>query len=222
MAKKSNKKKNQDPRLEFVDLYKQFVYTHGACPANLKEFMSFGDFAFGDFKAVFDSLEALEVATMLLYFKRANDAVLADEHSAALSPKERHLTFCYVLVELVGEDEIFLQQFLQDKKQDGSYVKQFLHVLNKQSFEVLRSDGRFSEQFEKLKINPKKSALTNHALGMIYFYLRDKSADKQDTDAFIEKSTDLLFRLTDTSTLMSMFDLGKFMASRKETVFSWD
>jgi hypothetical protein len=185
--------------------------------------MQFGEFDFGDFKTVFENLEALEVATMLLYFKRANDAVMLDEHLEALSAKERHLAFCYVLAEMVGEDEIFLQQFLHDKQMDGSYVKTFLGVLNQQSFELLNgSGGKLSEQFDKININPKKAALTNHALGIVYFYLKDRSIDKQDTDAFIEKTTDLLFRLTDTSTLMSMFDLGKFMASRKKTVFSWD
>jgi len=59
-------------------------------------------------------------------------------------------------------------------------------------------------------------------MSVLWFYTNDRSEDKQDTDAFIEKTSDLLFRLTDTSTLTSIFDLGKFMITRKNTAFSWN
>jgi ubiquinone biosynthesis protein COQ9 len=71
-------------------------------------------------------------------------------------------------------------------------------------------------------VNPKKAAIINHAMSVILFYLNDHSDESQDTDAFIEKTTDLLFKLSDTSTLTSMFDLGKFLIQRKQTGFSWE
>lgn len=184
--------------------------------------MAFGKISFEDFRKAFEHLEELEVALMILYFKKANDAVMADDQIGELSAKERHLAYCYVLLEMIGDDEVFVGQFLHDKKKDGSYIKSFLMTLNRQSFEALSAESKLAERFDKLEINPKKTALVNHALGVVYFYLNDRSEDKQDSDAFVEKTTDLLFRLTDTSTLMSMFDLGKFMVSRKKSVFSWD
>ena len=122
----------------------------------------------------------------------------------------------------MSKDEAFLHEFIDHKKSSSTFTTKFMYVFNKQDFEAIRTDGKMTEVFDKISTNPKKAALTNHALGVIIFYLRDKSEDKQDTDAFIEKTSDLLFRLTDTSTLQSIFDLGKFMATRKNEVFTWD
>ena len=80
-------------------------------------------------------------------------------------------------------------------------------------------EGWKPEILEKLKLNPKQSILINHSLSCIVFYLKDKSNEKQDTDAYIEKTTDLLFKLSDTSTLNSMLDLGRFMFSRTKNAF---
>ncbi len=216
------KKKEKDPRLALVKLYKDYLLTHGELPASLKAFMDFGSLKLDGFKKHFNSLEELEVALLLLYFKKSDDVLKSSSDAEELTSKERHLAFLYILVETVGEDEIFLREFLHQKRKQPSFIQKFMMALNAQELTGMHSEGKLSEVFEKVKINPKKTALTNHALAVIYFLLKDNSEDKQDTDAFIEKTTDLLFRLTDTSTLMSMFDLGKFMASRKQSVFTWE
>lgn len=216
------KKKEKDGRLALVKLYKDYLLTHGELPTSMKAFMKFGNLKLDGFKKHFQNLEELEIAMLLLYFKKANDILKKGPNLEELSSKERHLAFLYVLVEKVSKDEVFLREFMHHKRKQPNFIQKFMMALNAQSFEGLQANGKMSEVFEKININPKKTALVNHALGVIYFFLKDDSEEKQDTDAFIEKTTDLLFRLTDTSTLMSMFDLGKFMASRKKSVFTWD
>jgi len=216
------KKKKTDPRIELIDHYKKYVSSKGKLPKFIMELAEYGQVDFIEFKKQFKSLEELEVALLLWYFKNANDLLVKDKQADEWDPKDRHIAFLYLLIESMSKDEAFLHEFIDHKKSSSTFTTKFMYVLNKQDFEAIRTDGKMTEVFDKISINPKKAALTNHALGVIIFYLRDKSEDKQDTDAFIEKTSDLLFRLTDTSTLQSIFDLGKFMATRKNEVFTWD
>lgn len=220
MAKKKQKK--SDPRVELVALYKKYVTTHGELPSSIKDLMHFAKIDFKDFKAHFRNLEELETALVLWYFKKADDLFQSDKEANDWDQKDRHTAFLYLLVEQAAQDQIFLKEFVQSKRKSPSFMKHFTMTLNAQHFESLNHDGKTTEVFERIGINPKKSVLTNHAMSVLWFYTFDKSDDKQDTDAFIEKTSDLLFRLTDTSTLTSIFDLGKFMATRKNTAFSWN
>ena len=216
------KKKKTDPRIELINHYKKYVSSKGKLPQFIMELAEYGQVDFIEFKKHFKSLEELEVALLLWYFKNANDLLVKDKQADEWDPKDRHIAFLYLLIESMSKDEAFLHEFIDHKKSSSTFTPKFMYVLNKQDFEAIRTDGKMTEVFDKISINPKKAALTNHALGAIIFYLKDKSEDKQDSDAFIEKTSDLLFRLTDTSTLQSIFDLGKFMATRKNEVFTWD
>lgn len=220
MAKK--KKKQADPRFELVALYKNFVTAKGELPQSIKALMKFGKIEFKEFKSHFKNLEELETALVLWYFKKADDLLQSDKEAESWNQKDRHTAFLYLLIEQASNDDIFLNEFVEAKRASPSFMKHFIMTLNAQHFESLSSSGSTSEVFEKIGLNPKKSALTNHAMSVLWFYAFDKTTDKQDTDAFIEKTSDLLFRLTDTSTLTSIFDLGKFMVTRKNTAFSWN
>ncbi len=219
MAK--NKKKKKDPRVQLVSLYKKYVTTSGELPHSIKDLMRFGDLDFKDFKKHFKNLEELEAAIVLWYFQCADDILQGDKEAKSWDQKDRHAAFLYLLVEQASPDELFLSEFVAEKRKSPSFMKSFAMTLNAQSFKSLDHHGKSAEMLSSIGLNPKKTALTNHALSVLWFYTFDSSADKQDTDAFIEKTSDLLFRLTDTSTLTSMFDLGKFMISRKNTAFSW-
>ncbi len=220
MTKK--KKKKLDPRIELIALYKNFVTTKGELPQSIKVLMKFGKIDFKGFKSHFKNLEELETALVLWYFKKADDLLQSDKEVQSWVQKDRHTAYLYLLVEQASDDGIFLREFVEVKRSSPSFMKHFTMTLNSQHFESLSSSGITTEVFEKIGLNPKKSALTNHALGVLWFYVFDKTTGKQDTDAFIEKTSDLLFRLTDTSTLTSIFDLGKFLVTRKNTAFSWD
>ncbi|HAQ70700.1 MAG TPA: hypothetical protein DCR48_06970 [Flavobacteriales bacterium] len=214
-------KKKKDPRVELVSLYKKYVTTSGELPHSIKDLMHFGELDFKDFKKHFKNLEELEVALVLWYFQCADDLLQSDDEAKSWDQKDRHIAFLYLLIEQASADELFLNEFVSEKRKSSSFMKQFAMTLNAQSFKALDNPGKTSEMLGSIGLNPKKTALTNHALSVLWFYTFDTSTDKQDTDAFIEKTSDLLFRLTDTSTLTSMFDLGKFMVTRKNTAFSW-
>lgn len=208
-------------KLKWVEQYKNFIRKTGECPHSTAQLLEFAKADFESFKSAFDSLQELEIAFILWYFQSSNDLVEADENSKELSNRERYLAFLYVMSEKVSEDTIVLQQMLATHANKKQFLAKLTYVLNQQHFQVFASDGKMAEVFEKVKLNPKRTALTQHSLSVILFLLKDRSSEHQDTDAYIEKSTDLLFKLTDTSTLTSLFDFGKFMMSRKKEVFTW-
>ncbi|MEX2596880.1 MAG: hypothetical protein WEC59_08115 [Salibacteraceae bacterium] len=218
----SRKKKEKDPRIELIDLYKNYVNKYGEPPHVLKNLLHHSEITFNEFKSHYSSLLELECAIVTWYFKRADNLISADKEAASLSKKDMHLAFLYVLIDQIQDDEVFMDTLLRFKRKDPEFLKQLMKTINAQPLKVMNSEGRISELFEKININPKKTALINHSFSVAYFFLKDRSNDKQDTDAFIEKSTDLLFKLTDTSTLTSLIDLGKFMFSRKSTAFRWE
>ncbi len=219
MAKQKKKKK---PRIELVSIYKKFVNKNGTLPESVKELAHFADMDYTKFRTHFKSLEELEIAIILWYFSCADTLLQADKESQNWEQKDRHAAFLYLLVEQATGDALFLSAFVDEKRKSPSFMSRFAMTLNAQKFSSLHHESKTFEMLGPLSINPKKAALTNHALSVLWFFAIDQSQEKQDTDAFIEKTTDLLFKLTDTSMLTSMFDLGKFMVTRKNNAFSWN
>jgi len=216
------KKKKKLDKYQWIQLYKDYFLQHGELVPSAKELATFADSEWVDLKMEFNNLQQLEAALVLLYFKQANELLVADEKFEHYSSKEKHLAFLYVLTEKIGVDELFLSDFLHKKRLDPGFIMQVLKLVNSQELDWTTTEGWAKGTLDKINFHPKKTALINHALGCLTFYLKDTSEEKQDTDAFIEKTTDLLFKLTDTSTLHSAMDLGKFLFSRRKTAFSWD
>jgi hypothetical protein len=55
-----------------------------------------------------------------------------------------------------------------------------------------------------------------HFLAIIHFYIKDSSENFQDTDAFIEKSSQLAFQSAASGVLESGFDFLRFMVGKDE------
>lgn len=216
------KKKKAFSKYKWIKAYKNYVLEHGELVDRVKDLADFAGQSRKDFKQQFNSLVQLEAAVILLYFKKANDLLVADKKFHTYSSKDKQLAFLYVLIEQVSGDEVFLHEFQHLKMWDKSFAIRLYKMLHDQELGWSNTMSWGDGAFEKLGINPKKSALIHHALTTIAFFLKDDSHEKQDTDAYIEKTTDLLFRLTDTSTIRSVVDLGRFLVSRRKAAFSWD
>ena len=215
------KKKKAFNKIQWIAAYKSFLLEKGALPANAKELAEYCDKSLKEFREKFLGLEQLETAVIRLYFKEAVDLLMADESFHEYSNKEKQLAFLYVLIEKVGKDEEFLHEFIHHKKWEKTFAIKVVKMVNQQELSWASINWKNS-RMANLGFNPKQSILIQHALSTIAFFLKDSSPEKQDTDAYIEKTTDVLYRLTDTSTLRSMLDLGKFLFSRRSSAFSWD
>lgn len=216
------KKKESAAYSTFIKAYKNYTLKKGKTPKSVDKLVTFSETDFSDFKSAFNNLEELELAIVFKYFQKIEKTLREDQSSRELSRKELHLAMLYMLVEKVEKDQIFLEIFVHQKRKDPAFIAKLNMLLSRQEFMIFKTKGKVTEMLENINVNPKKTAIINHAMSVILFSLSDVSEDGQDTDAFIEKTTELLFKLSDTSTLNSIFDLGKFLVQRKQTGFSWE
>lgn len=205
---------------DWIKAYKEYALHHGELVNSIKQLIQFKDRSFVDFRKQFEDLGDLELKIIIQYFEKALKSIAKDDNYHELNQKDQHLAFLYLLIENIEEDEIFLEILIKSKSKDGHFILSMQKKLQKLEIDWSRLKGWRPDIVDKLNFNPKQTLFVNHALSCIWFYLKDRSEDKQDTDAFIEKTTDLMFKVTDTSTLQSMLDFGKFMYSRREAAFS--
>ena len=210
MAKKTKKYRKAD----WIKAYKEYVMQYGVTAEDTKTLLDFTTQPFVQFGEIFDDLEELETHLIVDYFSKALKVLDKDKELKEMEVKDQHLAFLYLLMELIGKDELFLRIFKKSKGSDAGFFMRLQKALNQQELSWAKLKSWRPDFIDELNINPKRSILINHAISCMLFSIEDKSKDKQDTDAYIEKTTDLLFKLTDTSTLHSFLDLGKFMYSR--------
>lgn len=210
MAKKTKKYRKTD----WFKAYKDYVLQYGETANDTKDLLHFTEQPFVQFGELFDELEELEVHLIVDYFANALKVLDKDKELKEMEVKDQHLAFLYLLMELIAKDDLFLRIFKRGKQGDSNFFIRLQKGLNQQELSWAKLKNWRPDFIDELNINPKRSLLINHAISCMLFSIEDKSKDKQDTDAYIEKTTDLLFKLTDTSTLHSFLDLGKFMYSR--------
>jgi len=210
MAKKTKKYRKTD----WFKAYKDYVLQYGETANDTKDLLHFTEQPFVQFGELFDELEELEVHLIVDYFANALKVLDKDKELKEMEVKDQHLAFLYLLMELIAKDDLFLRIFKRAKQGDSNFFMRLQKGLNQQELSWAKLKNWRPDFIDELNINPKRSLLINHAISCMLFSIEDKSKDKQDTDAYIEKTTDLLFKLTDTSTLHSFLDLGKFMYSR--------
>ena len=216
MAKSKKAFKKED----WIKVYKAYLLKYGQTVHNLQTLLVYTERDFSEFGHHFDDLVELESTVLSTYFENALKVTNKDKEFDKLDHKDQHLTFLYLLIDSVAEDELFLRVMKREKSKDPSFIMNVQKHLNQQDLSWSKLSSWRPDIMDDLNINPKRSLLFNHALSCMLFFLDDKSKEKQDTDAYIEKTTDLLFKLTDTSTLHSLLDLGKFFYSRKKASFS--
>lgn len=204
---------------DWINAYKEYALENGELVASMKHLIQYKGKPYIEFRTHFEDLEALETMIIKNYFQSALHQLSEDENKHNLSGKEQQLAFLYLLIEAVEDDEIFLELILKAKSKNVAFMLNIQKSLKTLELEWSKLKGWRPDFIDKYDINPKQTIFVNHALSCIWFYLKDKSEDKQDTDAYIEKTTDLMFKVTDTSTLQSMLDFGKFMYSRKDSTF---
>lgn len=195
--------------------YKEYVLANNKLPKNLKKVAKKGKLDLSAVLHHFRNLQELEIKLIERYFKKAKKVMLGDENMPLLTDQEKHLSFLFCSAQAFKKDTLFLEVFIREKT--GNVI--FWTRVNKKLF-TLDLGWHVNiplplPQLQKLGGKGYKSLLINQALSTLLFWSKDRSNNKVDTDAFIEKSSHLLFQLADFSTMEALFGFGKFMYSRK-------
>ncbi len=208
------RKKKTIQKADIITAYKNSYLNTGTFPESIKTIADENEWSFIEVRKHYENIKELQSNIVISYFVNAQEKIGQGEDFQSFELKDKHLTFMYVLSSLFEEDNIFLIDFVREHKKNLSFWHQISKKLNHLPVDWADEVHWKIDLLKKIEAPSYKSALIKHGLGMLAFWTKDKSAEKEDTDAFIEKSTQVFFQFSDPSVFNNLFDFGKFMFSR--------
>ncbi|MCI5056887.1 MAG: hypothetical protein MRY83_12305 [Flavobacteriales bacterium] len=129
--------------------------------------------------------------------------------------KQKWIATNYVFLQLFGRYKDYLRVRLDLKNyvfDKGQFVKFVLQSNSSLISDIIQSGDRDgSVELRWLFKNYYPNLFAEHIVGVAYYFGRDQSDDKEGTDAFIDKTTNLLFEVLGKNVLERSFELGKFL-----------
>ena len=137
------------------------------------------------------------------------------------SVREKMLSFLFTLIEVLKDYHAFVTYQFKNKKNERfgltpTFLDEFKIEFMVFANELVNEGLDTTEIINRPFISEKYAeSLWIEVLFIISFWIRDKSEKKEQTDAAIEKSSNLAFDLLGQTPLDSAFDLVKFLIQRK-------
>ena len=212
------KKKVETPT-DTVAEYMKYVLENGARPKSIYSFAQHLGMKETDFYDQFGSFEMIEKTIFKTFF--VNTKVLLDNDKVfqTFDAKNKLISFYFTFFEILKANRSYVVFALENEKNKLkllSTLSELKKVFQKfiQEIEIETIDFK-EEKMEKIKKYGISEWTWAQLLFTIKFWLEDGSVGFEKTDVFIEKSITTSFALLDSSTLESLFDLGKFLFKEK-------
>jgi len=199
---------------EILKAYKSYFLEKGKAPKTLKKIAKRLEINITSIWKYFENVEEIELTLLLKYFKKAIKSVHQEKNAHAYSSEEKYMAFLFACTELYEKDLLFLPHFIKEKRRDLNFWKKMNTLLFKLDWKIYFLNALPIPKVEKIEGKAKKSVMVNHTLSVLFFWAKDHSKEKNDTDAFIETSCQVLFAFQNTQLVQAAFGFGKFMLSR--------
>lgn len=203
---------------DILQIYRQYVLEKGEPPASVFALCQTVGMSEADFYRQYASLKSLDAAVFADWAKRAWDKQCASPEHENYNARQRLLGFYYNLLDLALEQRSFLlMQF--PKRATGlldSRMQRLETVIAAIGDSIVTralETGEFSKR-AKLSDYYSKAFFPHFGL-VVRYYLRDESHGFEDTDAFVDKTVDLLFQTLGEQIIDSAIDLARFVVGRR-------
>lgn len=203
------------PRRQLIlTAYENHLRREGQPPVSVFRFAEANGFTEREFFAEFPSLEAVEHRWWVEKLDHVIDAVEQGPEWAGFSARHRMLAFLFAFAEASLDFRSLLlirlhgQNILTNPPALAAFEDRFL-TFAKSLLEHGRASGEIASRGPLGRLYPQ--AAWRLFRSVIDFHLRDTSPRYERTDAFIEKSTTVLFDLIGRQVLDSGFDLIRFL-----------
>jgi len=206
-----------DLRQRIFNAYLNQMQREGHPPASVFRFCESGGFSERNFFAEFPSLEAVESASWKMTLDRVVTSVEQGAEWSSFSARHRMLAFLFAFGEASLDFRSLLLRRLQGRgiltnpPELAGFQEHFLAF----AWRLLdhgRTTGEIAARGPLGRIYPQ--AAYRLFRSVIDFHLRDTSPRYERTDAYIEKSTTVLFDLIGKQVLDSGLDLLRFLLPR--------
>jgi hypothetical protein len=203
---------------EIQNAYWKHLLTEGTRPKSVYAFMHMLGREEAEFYKHYASLDALECGYWEATVEQTVKVLHEDEDYAEYPADQKLLAFFFTYItHIQGSRSRFVGYFPKPMKGHGDHLKGMRHRFKHFAKDVVHEgveQGVFADRKKLLEYYDK--FLFMHFLAIIHFYLKDDSKDFQDTDAFIEKSTNLWIQSAAHGVLESGFDFVRFMAGQDD------
>ncbi len=204
-------------RQQILHAYETHLRREGQPPASVFRFAEAQGFTERDFFAEFPSLEAVESAWWVARLDQVITSVESGAEWESFSARHRMLAFLFAFAEASLDFRSLLllrlhaRNPLTNPPELTGFERHFLAFAHR-LLEHGRASGEIVSRGPLGKLYPQ--AAYRLFRSVIDFHLRDDSPGYERTDAFIEKSTTVLFDLIGKQVLDSGFDLLRFLLPR--------
>lgn len=208
-----------------LEKYIQYQLEHGKKPESIYFFMKKLKKTDADFFAHFSNFEALDRYFWVHVFETTRQKLDADKQYSDFGASEKLSAFYFLWTQELMQYRSYVL-YLAEKSIKGinpmdKALHDFRHAFLDYASSIVSAgigaghiaDRKFiSEQF--------KHGLWVQTLFLLNFWLKDTSKDFEDTDAAIEKTVNIGFKLMGENLFDEVLDFGKFMFQRAKNSFS--
>jgi len=212
------KKKTETPP-DIIGAYMYYVLENGSRPKSVYSFAQELGIKESAFYDQFGSFEAIEKRIFKAFFDNTKMLLDKNKEFQSFDAQNKLLSFYFTFFEVLKANRSYVVYALEQEKNKLKVLSVLSEL--KKSFQIFIDEIGIEtidfkeEKMEKLKNKGLSEWTWGQLLFTIKFWLEDDSVGFEKTDVLIEKSITTGFALLDSSTLKSVFDLGKFLFKEK-------
>lgn len=221
-AKTSTKSKSTSVKWtkeKIRDAYIRTILIEGKQPNSVFKFTDNLGLPESEFYTFYSSFDAIENEVFQEMMTATLKSVQGDTQYAEFSAREKLLTFYYAHIEvLVKQRSLVAMKWPELKRRPTTpdWLKGYKEAFLSYARTIVGDAIEGEEIKERRYISDKyDKAFWLQLMFVIDYWIKDTSADFENTDAAIEKAVNLSFQLLSDSTLDSIVDFAKFLWQSK-------
>ena len=201
------------------DAYIRATLLEGLRPSSVFKFTDDLGVPEAEFYTFYSSFDAIENEVFQEMMESTLKSVQGDSQYAEFSAREKLLTFYYAHLEvLVKQRSLVDMKWHELKKRPTTpeWLKGYKQAFIEYARTIVGDAIEGEEIKERRYISDKyDKAFWFQLMFVVDFWIRDTSANFENTDAAVEKAVNLSFQLLGDSTLDSIVDFAKFLWQSK-------
>jgi hypothetical protein len=201
------------------EAYKRYWLENGKRPVSVFALCKILDIPESEFYESYSAMESVETDIWLDFFQRTVEQLQNDPTYQQYTAQEKLLAFYFLWVQKLKDDRSYILQQHQRSQLPAGQLRQ-LSTFKKAFYDY--AAGLIKEGYLSTEIKERKYISDQYvhgfwmqALFVLKYWIEDRSANFEMTDAAIEKAVHLSFQLIQSNTLDSLLDFGKFILTRK-------
>ena len=222
MAGKNKKDQKEIGVTQLISLYMEAVMERNEKPASVFMFCKEHGLTEEEFYQHFGSLRALEKGVWAGFYDHVLELLHKDNNFASYGEKEKLLSFYFTFIEVLRVNRSYVL-LVTEEGMAGIQKLEQLSVLRRRVKQFASQLIEGANERKQLKIFKRSPEIFSEGawlqlLVIVKFWINDDSPGFEKTDAFIEKSVQVVFDLLESTPLENIFDLGKFLWKEKVSV----